>query len=1389
MNKININESSNKYKSKIIEILNYLFKVNIKEKKNNGKELSNIMEKYFENPKKIDIDNKFLALYIKAYIEYIKIKNNILIPFLIPTCDLIKSYINSDLDEEIEQNDNNNNIKNNNINIINDDNLYNYNQIFLLLKRNSFISKQVIIEIYSYFSKIYHDINYNNSNNKKYIINLKKFKKMIKLWKIFYTFEDKQNYSVSTFCSLGSGLLLSFKEPFSLDNQYIQLKIKFYEDINLYNLNLIDDQNIEFLNINDDLKFNYDSLKKRLDKIIVISFKIYKKYVNATILYKSENNLNIEKEEIKKYKEIQNIKDITFLKNYKGQIKVINVKLKKEKQHEIYSNYLFEPIPYIEDGFLREVKITQISGKTIKEVDGKDNNTLYKIKILDKDLFKINYVNYNNKDFNVIDYYGGVIQLLPYADLIKKLYLNEKLNSNIIKIEVKKYYISFIEDIINGLVHCLIYSKKNTKNIKKYYLFVFSIILELLSTLFKDDDNIEEKEIAQFNVDQFILENIEKLDIEKQPLIHIYVKFINFGTTKYNILIKEIEDLVKQIIKDEINANEFNYNVPFQQLYTKLIKELFVYNRLWSDKNAFFNNNNNNYKVKYKQHNHYTKNYQRPILYPILELKKFFPQFKKFKTDDLFKYNNDKILDYDFSFFDENNIIIKCINTTFNKDKELISLKCCFVKKMYHIKGNLVIKEIDNNNKKKFELIFISNNSNNDETCNNPIENGKEEINRFKLCYGSMFPYDHSKYRIQKKINSNKIIFVLKREYFHRVSAIEIFTYNNKSYLFNFYEPFNIKINNNSFVESNKIISKISEYFPHKIIINKEKQYFLLGYYNKRYKLYMFPLFHEEINNWENKHKYYSNYDKLILINIFSNRSFNDIYQYPVFPMFYNIYYKRDMSNHIGLQSITKNNEQRKNNLLYTYKVNKNNIKDNDEEVILFNTLYSNPVYLCYYLLRIFPYSLLSIEFQGGGFDNPNRLFSSIETTLNNNMTQNSDLREMIPEFFYLPELFQNKNEINIGGKNKNDIDNVIIKGKYNDFDKYEFIAKMKNVLEEEKDLGLWIDLIFGVNQRETKDKIQYYKSETIVNYNNDEKIYNNSFILESSDFGIIPFQLLNNKFPNFYLYSNDYIPYIKKYNSETFKEEHLTSNIGKITFICNAEFIMSKEYFNKLNQKRIIKYNYLLNIYEENKFTYIFKGDIFGNISIYMNRNDNDNSNDSIKSRSLTFLKLSFTNNNMINNNTIIKNEKYKHKIKIISDHSKAIKYIDYNPRLNLFLSYSLDGFINIYTFPNWKLVSVIKISDYIENELHPLNEVVLVSNPFPMIFCYNEEFMFVFTINGELINKKEKKKYIDIYPCIDKSLGLISDSIRTEKKITINIINYSEIELPSLEIKKNKK
>ena len=196
----------------------------------------------------------------------------------------------------------------------------------------------------------------------------------------------------------------------------------------------------------------------------------------------------------------------------------------------------------------------------------------------------------------------------------------------------------------------------------------------------------------------------------------------------------------------------------------------------------------------------------------------------------------------------------------------------------------------------------------------------------------------------------------------------------------------------------------------------------------------MFPLFFEKLNDWKNKIYFYNNYDLLIIINLLTNRSFKDLFQYPVFPMLYKPFKiiedkERDLSTHIGFQEINEKSKYRKKLIEEIYISQLKEIKGEKEEnneVCLFYTHYSNALYTCSYLIRIFPYSFSAIEFQGDGFDSPNRLFRSINKTLENTLSQKSDLREMIPEIYYFSDLYGNKNDLEFGKFNDNEkVDNV----------------------------------------------------------------------------------------------------------------------------------------------------------------------------------------------------------------------------------------------------------------------------------------------------------------------------------------------------------------------------
>ena len=159
--------------------------------------------------------------------------------------------------------------------------------------------------------------------------------------------------------------------------------------------------------------------------------------------------------------------------------------------------------------------------------------------------------------------------------------------------------------------------------------------------------------------------------------------------------------------------------------------------------------------------------------------------------------------------------------------KDDIIEESCLIKNTHHIKGRLILnKKYEYNKNQKFELIFKQYKTRL-VTCNNNFT--KEENINESLCYGSTFACPNKEYNRAIIIKSKTILFILFRIYFHRLSAIEIFTIN-KSYYFNFFEPF--EINN---LKKNNILHEI-QLNPNFKEIKLKKDKIILGFYNIMYQ-------------------------------------------------------------------------------------------------------------------------------------------------------------------------------------------------------------------------------------------------------------------------------------------------------------------------------------------------------------------------------------------------------------------------------------------------------------------------------------------------------------------------------------------------------------------------
>lgn len=218
-----------------------------------------------------------------------------------------------------------------------------------------------------------------------------------------------------------------------------------------------------------------------------------------------------------------------------------------------------------------------------------------------------------------------------------------------------------------------------------------------------------------------------------------------------------------------------------------------------------------------------------------------------------------------------------------------------------------------------------------------------------------------------------------------------------------------------------------------------------------------------------------SNFHYLMLINTLAGRTFNDLTQYPVFPWVLADYTSeeldlsnpksfRDLSKPMGCQTPERESEFRERYAAFA------DMGGDESPPFHYGTHYSSAMIVSSYLIRLQPFVKSYLILQGGTFDHADRLFYSIAKAWESASRKNmSDVRELIPEFFYLPEFLVNSNKYDFGLlQNMSAIDSVELppwaKG-----DPKIFIAKQREALESPyvtQNLHHWVDLVFGCKQK-----------------------------------------------------------------------------------------------------------------------------------------------------------------------------------------------------------------------------------------------------------------------------------------------------------------------------------
>ncbi|XP_022255691.1 lysosomal-trafficking regulator-like [Limulus polyphemus] len=226
-----------------------------------------------------------------------------------------------------------------------------------------------------------------------------------------------------------------------------------------------------------------------------------------------------------------------------------------------------------------------------------------------------------------------------------------------------------------------------------------------------------------------------------------------------------------------------------------------------------------------------------------------------------------------------------------------------------------------------------------------------------------------------------------------------------------------------------------------------------------------------------------TNFEYLTQLNKLAGRSFNDLMQYPVFPFILCDYSSptinlkdpdtyRCLSRPMAIQDKSKEQHYIK---LYNY-LKAEEEQSTSSDMMLpaagsyhYGSHYSNSGTVLHFLVRLPPFTQMFLSYQDHNFDIPDRTFHSLRTTWRlSSGDSTTDVKELIPEFFFLPEFLINSEGFNFGVRQTGERVHDVCLPPWCRNDPRLFILVHRQALESDyvtENLHNWIDLVFGYKQ------------------------------------------------------------------------------------------------------------------------------------------------------------------------------------------------------------------------------------------------------------------------------------------------------------------------------------
>ncbi|CAB1322461.1 unnamed protein product, partial [Coregonus sp. 'balchen'] len=183
-----------------------------------------------------------------------------------------------------------------------------------------------------------------------------------------------------------------------------------------------------------------------------------------------------------------------------------------------------------------------------------------------------------------------------------------------------------------------------------------------------------------------------------------------------------------------------------------------------------------------------------------------------------------------------------------------------------------------------------------------------------------------------------------------------------------------------------------------------------------------------------------SNFQYLMHLNTLAGRSYNDLMQYPVFPWILADYDSEelDLNNPRTFRNLAKPMGAQTDDRLTQYK---KRFKDWEDPTTMI---------IASYLIRMEPFT---------------QIFLRLQAWLSASKHNMADVKELIPEFFYLPEFMLNSNNFDLGAKQNGIRLGDVLLPPWAKGDPREFIRALECDYVSAH-LHEWIDLIFGFKQQ-----------------------------------------------------------------------------------------------------------------------------------------------------------------------------------------------------------------------------------------------------------------------------------------------------------------------------------